>query len=135
MKALQPYLTFNGNCREAMEFYAGALQGTLTLMTWAEAPEPPVEGADLVMHSRLACGDVLLAASDARPGHSVAIGKNMAINIECDSLEEQSRIFTALSAGGFVSMPLQNTFWGAHFGMLTDRFGISWLLDYTFPAS
>ena len=78
MKAIQPYLTFNGNCREAMEFYAWALRGELNVMTYAEAPEPPAEGADRVMHSRLTSGNALLMASDAAAGQPVVEGRNVA---------------------------------------------------------
>ena len=130
MKAIHPYLTFNGNCREAMEFYAKALDGHLNLMTWAEAPEPPPEGADRVMHSRLMLRDGVLMASDTPAGQPpTPIGRNAGLSIECSSREEEERIFAALSAGGHVTMPLQDTFWGAHYGMLTDKFGTWWMLD------
>ncbi len=131
MKAIHPYLIFNGNCREAMEFYAEALGGKLQLMTWAEAPEPPQEGADRVMHSRLMLRDGLLMASDTPAGQPpTPEGRNVGLSIECSSREEEQRIFRALSEGGHVMMPLQDTFWGAHYGMLTDKFGIWWMLDF-----
>ena len=131
MKAIHPYLIFNGNGREAMEFYAGAVGGPRQLMTWAEAPEPPQEGADRVMHSRLMLRDGLLMASDTPAGQPpTPEGRNVGLSIECSSREEEERIFRALSEGGHVMMPLQDTFWGAHYGMLTDKFGIWWMLDF-----
>lgn len=131
MKAINSYLMFNGNCREAMEFYAKAFGGELHVMTWAEAPQPPTEGADLVMHSRLTSGSVLLMASDT-PGDRppTPAGRNVGLSIECSSREEEERLFAALSEGGTVMMPLQDTFWGAFYGMLTDKFGIWWMLDF-----
>ena len=136
MQALQPYLFFNGNCREAMEFYAGALNGTLRMMTYAEGPNPPVEGGARVMHAHLAAPNgVVLMASDPMPGQVLVEGKNFCLSLFCDSREEEERLFVALSDGGQVRQPLQDTFWGAHFGMLYDRFGITWMLSYTPPTN
>ena len=131
MQAISPYLMFNGNCREAMEFYAEALGGKLDLIPWAEAPEPPEEGADLVMHSRLVMGSALLLASDTPAGHPPnPQGRNVRLSVECSSREEEERIFAALCEGGQVIMPLQKTFWGAYYGMLTDQFGIEWMFNF-----
>ena len=131
MKALQPYLFFNGNCREAMEFYARALGGKLSMMTYDQAPNPPAGGANLVMHSNILAPDgSSLMASDAPPGRPVPEGKNFSLSIACDNLDEEQRIFSALSEGGQVRQPLQDTFWGAHFGMLEDKFGVHWMLSY-----
>ncbi len=134
MKAIQPYLTFNGNCREAMSFYAKALGGELSVMTWAEAPGAPMaDAANRIMHARVISGTAMIMASDGTPGKEVVEGKNFSLSIECDSLEEEKRLFAALGDGGEVTMPLQDTFWGAHFGMLTDRFGIAWLFNHDLP--
>jgi PhnB protein len=131
MKALQPYLFFNGNCREAMEFYANALGGKLNMMPYSQAPQPPAEDADRIMHANIVTsGGSTLMASDAPPGHPVPEGKNFSLSIACDSREEQERIFGRLSEGGVVRQALQDTFWGAHFGMLQDRFGVTWMLSH-----
>lgn len=136
MKAIQAYLTFNGNCREAMESYAHALGGELNVSTYAQAPgAPPAEGADRVMHARLTGGSAILMASDMPPGRNMVQGDSVQLSIACESREEQERIFAALSDGASITMPLQDTFWGSHFGMLTDRFGVRWMLDLPLPVN
>ena len=139
MKAIQPYLTFNGNCREAMEFYAKALGGKLEMTTFAEAPGAPMADAgSRIMHARITDanhlhGDALLMASDMPPGRTEPPASGFSLSVMCESREEEERLFAAMSEGGDVTMPLQDTFWGAHFGMLHDKFGIRWMFDYT-PA-
>ena len=134
MKGMQAYLTFNGNCREAMESYAKALGAELSVFTWGEAPQAPAEGKERVMHARLTGGSAVLMASDMPVGRTVKEGENFSLSVECESLEEEQRIFAALSEGGTVTMPLQDTFWASHFGMLTDKFGVRWMLDLPIPA-
>ena len=136
MKAIQAYLTFNGNCREAMEFYTKALGGELNLVTYGEAPgAPPAEGAERIMHARLTGGSALLMASDMPPGRNMVQGDNVQLSIACENREEEERIFAGLSEGATILMPLQDTFWGSHFGMLTDRFGVRWMLDLPLPVN
>ena len=131
MQNIQPYLFFNGNCREAMEFYAQALEGKLSMMTYAEGPNAPAEGRDRIMHANIITNDgSALMASDPMPGQTVAEGKNFSLSVACKSREEEERLFAALSEGGQVRQPLQDTFWGAHFGMLYDRFGVTWMLSH-----
>ncbi len=136
MKAIQPYLTFNGNCREAMEFYAQALGGKLEMTTYAEAPGAPMaDAANRIMHARITDGDAVLMASDMPPGKTELPVSGFSLSVICESREEEERLFAAMSEGGNVTMPLQDTFWGAHFGMLHDKFGIRWMFDYTPAAS
>ena len=130
MKAIQPYLFFNGNCREAMEFYAAAFGSTLTLMTYSEGPNPPAEGGDCVMHANIGTGFAALMASDPMPGQTLAQGKNFGVSIACESRAEEERLFAALSEGDQLLQPLQDTFWGAYFGMFYDRFGVTWMLSH-----
>ena len=134
MNAIEPYLFFNGNCREAMNFYAGVFGGKLDMMTYADAPTP-MPGGDRILHARLAEGAFVVMASDPPPGQPVGVGGNFALSLACGSSEEQDRFFGALSEGGRVTMPLQNTFWGARFGMLFDRFGVQWMLSYPIEQS
>ena len=129
MRAIQPYLFFNGNCRQAMSFYAEALRGTLNLNTAAEVPGAPPLNGDLILHARLSAGDAVLMASDWMATDPFPEGRSFSLCIECESREEQSRLFDALSRGGNVTMPLGDTFWGAHFGMLVDKFGVRWMLN------
>jgi len=87
------------------------------------------------MHSALKRGDTLfLMAADNMPGSPANQGNNISVCIECDSAEEIEAFFKALAAGGEVTMPLQDMFWNARFGMLKDKFGIHWMLNYPLPA-
>src|SRR5215475_11004905 len=134
MKHASTYLTFDGNCRQAMEFYAKAVDGLLDLMPFSSAPfDSPPEAKDKIVHARLAKGPFLLMASDAMPGHPFKQGNNFSVSIECESEEETGALFSALGAGGTVTMELQDTFWGAYFGMITDKFGINWMFNFTRP--
>jgi PhnB protein len=134
MKDINPYLIFDGNAREAMTFYKDCLGGELQIMPFSEAPFEVSEAAkDRTLHARLASGSAVLMASDSQPGQPVQQGDNVSISIQGESREEIESIFAALSKDGKVTMPLQDTFWGAHFGMLTDRFGINWMLNFEYP--
>jgi PhnB protein len=131
MKSLTPYLNFDGNCRDAMKFYARSLGGELHMMPFSEGPgNVPAEAKDRVMHARLSSGPILLMASDTMPGMPSRPGSNFSLCIECDSQQELERLFSALGESGKVTMPLQDTFWGARFGMLTDQFGIGWMFNF-----
>jgi PhnB protein len=131
MKSAAAYLLFDGKTREAMSFYKECLGGDLYLQTFAEAKmKTPPGHEDRIVHSRLARDGVTVAmASDPPPGNPLTVGNNFSICIECQDEAEQDRFFTALSKGGEVTMPLQDTFWGARFGMLTDRYGIRWMFN------
>jgi len=110
MKQINAYLSFNGNCREAVNFYAKALGGEVKIMTWAKAPGAPKESADRIMHACLTKDEGTLMASDMPPGKSVHAGDNFSVCIDFDSTEEQAKCFAAMSEGGEVTMPLQETF-------------------------
>lgn len=137
MKAIQAYLIFDGNCREAMEFYRSCLGGELSVMTYGEAPIQPPPGAEKrVIHARLAKGDAVLMASDGQPGQPPRGGDHVWLSIHCESAEEIERIFEGLSVGSRqVTMPLQETFWAARFAMFTDRFGVHWMLNLDKPVA
>lgn len=134
MKGLHAYLNFDGNCREAMKFYEKCLGGELQLMPFSEMQgDYPREAKDRIMHAKLSQGPHVLMASDTMPGMPFQQGSNFSICIQCESADEIERYFKALSQSGAVSMPLQDTFWGARFGMLKDQFGIHWMLNYEKP--
>ncbi|HEX4997681.1 MAG TPA: VOC family protein [Terriglobia bacterium] len=134
MKGINVYLTFDGACRDAMQFYKECLGGELHIAPFSDAPhEFPPEQRNHVMHAALNWGPHVLMASDAMPGGPVQNGNNYSVCIQCESLDEIERFFAALSAGGTAAMPLQDTFWGARFGMLRDRFGIQWMLNFEKP--
>jgi PhnB protein len=136
MKEMNSYLTFDGNAREAMEFYKTCLGGELAVMTFADSPmkaQTPPGAEKRVMHARLKSGPTVLMASDTMPGMPFHQGNNFSLAISCDTPQESDKLFAALGAGGKVMMPLQETFWAARFGMLTDKFGVNWMLDVEKP--
>jgi PhnB protein len=134
MRDFQPYLNFDGNAREAMTFYRDALDAELTLQTFRDAQVPAPPGAeDRVMHARLEKGPAVLMASDTMPGTEFKPGNNLHVTLNCDTLPEIESAFNALSEGGKVTMPLADQFWGARFGMLTDKFNVSWMLNCDLP--
>ena len=134
MKELVTYLNFDGNCRDAMKFYERCLGGELHMMPFAEAQfDYPKEAKDRILHARLTKGSAVLMASDTMPGMPFKQGNNFSISIHCESVQELERLFTALGEGGKVTMPLQDTFWGARFGMITDQFGVNWMFNFEKP--
>jgi PhnB protein len=134
MKAPVTYLNFDGNTRDAMKFYARCLGGELSVMPFAEAPgDFPKDAKDKVMHAKITKnGATVLMASDALAGHGAAFraGNNFAISLDCESLDEIERLFNSFSENGKITMPLQDTFWGARFGMITDQFGTNWMFNF-----
>lgn len=135
---LNPYLTFGGNCREAMQFYQQCLGGELHIQPFSETPAAahvPAEAQNGVLHAHLSNGPVVLMASDTGGMHPLSSGNTVSLCVNCTSPEEIADLFAQLSAGGTVGMPLADTFWGATFGTFTDRFGINWMLNYTHPTT
>ena len=130
---INPYLNFNGNCAEAFDFYAKVLGGkNLHIMTFGEMPAsmgPVAEDQKrMVAHARFTAGDTMIMGSDA-PGGRYNKPQGLYVNIGVDTAEEAERIFAALSAGGSIAMPIAETFWATRFGMLTDKFGIPWMVN------
>ena len=133
------YLYFNGNCREAFEFYKSAFGGDFEYMgTFAEMP--PQEGVpqlsdsekDKIMHVHLQISnETALMGSDTSEamGEPVKIGNNFSISVNTESKVEAEEIFEKLSEGGKVTMPLDKTFWSPYFGMLTDKFEVNWMIN------
>jgi len=132
MRYLNPYLIFNGNCRQAMEFYRQCLGGVLYMSSYAEAPGTenlPAQYKDWLIHARLTIKTLVLMASDTRPGMPVTQGDASFVSLNCDSIDEAEGIFKALSEKALIDMPLQETFFAVRFGMLTDQFGVKWMLN------
>jgi PhnB protein len=135
MTALNPYLSFDGNAEEAMNFYAASFGTSLaTIMRWGENPQ--CEGMsdtdkNKVMHAALPVGDSMIMASDfvAMPGMEYKAGTNFAVAIGPETREEADRLFGALSGGGNVTCPMMEMFWGGYFGSFTDKFGVAWLIN------
>lgn len=140
MARVSTYLNFARNTEEAFEFYRKVFGGEFNgpIHRFAEAPaapgQPPLPEADrnLVMHVELPIlGGHVLMGTDAPEsmGFALTPGNNVHINLEPDTRAETERLFNALASGGKVEMPLQDMFWGAYFGSLTDRFGVKWMLN------
>lgn len=138
---LNPYLSFDGNCREAFEFYASVLGGRMmAMLSYADMPadaQPakPAEGCspmpmplDKIMHACMEVDGVMLMGGDAPQGmYQKPAGTNVTLNIEEPA--EAERIYAALSKGGSITMPLGETFWAKRFGMFTDRYGTPWMIN------
>lgn len=134
MKGITTYLMFDGNCREAMTFYKECLGAELYLMPYSEAPgHHPEEANDRIIHASLQKGAAALMASDTPPEMPSQQGNNFSVSLDCESLDEIERLFAAFSKNGKVTMALNDTFWGARFGMLTDQFGINWMFNFQQP--
>lgn len=140
MSSVNVYLTFNGNCEEAFEFYKSVFGGTFAYVGRFKDMPPSAEHGSLegeagnkIMHISLPISkETMIMGSDTGGewASSFTQGNNFSISINADSKEEADRIFNGLSAGGKVTMPLADTFWGDYFGMFTDKFGINWMMSY-----
>ena len=129
---VNPYLTFIGQCEQALKFYEQVLGAKLEgMMTWGEMPganQFPVEMHKLIMHARFSVGDSILMGADAPPDHyKEPGGMNVAIHLKDGA--EGERIFNALAENGKVTMPFEKTFWSPGFGMCVDQFGIPWMVN------
>jgi len=143
MATLNPYLNFPGNTEEAFDFYKSVFGGEFAggIFRFKDTPEASKMKAgelEKVMHVALPIGKGnMLMATDALEsmGHKVTPGTNFHLSLEADSKEETEKLFKALSAGGKVTVPLADASWGAYFGMLNDKFGIQWMVNYTYPQN
>ena len=133
---LNPYLSFDGDARQAMEFYKEVFGGTLTLNTFAEFGRADAPEADKIMHGMLEtpAGFTLMGA-DTPPGMEYTPGSAFAVSLSGDDAAELRGYWEKLSAGASVSVPLEKQMWGDVFGMCTDRFGVSWMVDITEPPA
>jgi PhnB protein len=132
---LNPYLTFPGTTKDAMEFYRSVFGGTLAVNTFGEFGEQDPALAGQVMHARLETDrGFTLMASDPPPGTDVSTGDTIAISLSGDDADDLRGYWERLSDGGTVQMPLEKQMWGDTFGMCTDRFGVPWMVNITEAA-
>ena len=139
MAQINPYLTFNGNCAEAFDFYKSVFGGEFAYIgKFKDMPSEqtlPEEVGNLIMHVSLPISsETTLMGSDANEmfGQTAQFGSNVSISINTASEAEAQRLFNGLSSGGKITMPLDKTFWGAYFGMFTDQFGVHWMVNYDY---
>jgi PhnB protein len=139
-RAIEPYLFFNGSCEQAVEYYRKALGAEVQMvMRYKESPEPPPPGRlpagfeNKIMHTSLRIGKTTLMASDGCSTDKASFeGFSLALSVATEA--EADRVFAALADGGKVGMPLTKTFWSPRFGMVTDRFGVGWMVSVPGPA-
>jgi PhnB protein len=133
MTQMNAYLTFNGNCRDAMIFYKECLGGELVLQTIGESPladKMPNKMKQYILHSSLTNEGMVIMATDCVPEPGLIKGNAVSLCLNCSSEEEITNYYTKLAAGGNATHPLENTFWGALFGGLTDKYGNHWLMNF-----
>ena len=142
MAALNPYLNFQGTTEEAFNLYKSVFGGEFVMvMRFKDTPDGEklsAEEKNKIMHIALPIGDgnILMATDSLESmGHKTTAGTNFHLSIGAESKEKADKIFNGLSAGGNVSLPMQDQFWGDYFGMLTDKFGIQWMVSYTYPKT
>ena len=138
---LNPYLNFPGNAEEAFKFYKTVFGGEYTITRFKDMPMPGVkmgkEDENKVMHITLPIGKDVLMGSDALESHGrkLIVGNNVTLSVTPESKMEADKIFKALSAGATVEMPIADQMWGDYYGSLKDKFGVLWMVDYTYPKA
>lgn len=135
MTQINPYLNFNGNTEEAFNLYRSIFGGDFEMvMRFGDTPgceEMPETEKNGIMHIALMIGNNVLMGTDVpKSMEQVKFGTNSSISVSVDSRAEADRIFNGLGEGGNVQMPMDDMFWGAYYGMLTDRFGVQWMISY-----
>lgn len=134
MLGVNPYIAFKGNCRKAIEFYKQALQAEeLFAQTFGESPMSDMGPADNIMHATIKVGDsTIMMCDDPRPEASASSG-NITLAIGLNDAARAKQLFDNLAQGGTVVMPLEKTFWAEAFGMVTDQFGVKWMVNCDAP--
>ena len=136
MLGVQPYISFNGNCEEAINFYKDCLGGEiLYVQHYGESPMKGMGKDDNVMHCTLKVGDTHIMACDNPQGQPVASGSNISLAIGSNDPSGAEAMFEKMALGGQITMPMQETFWAARFGMLTDKYGVNWMFNCDNPES
>ena len=135
MEAIIPYLNFNGNAVEALAFYCKALNGAVTMQsTFGEANMAQDDNMkNKILHAVFEMGSLKFMVSDCPPGVSTLSGNQVSLSLNFTSLEAIEHTFAALAEGGTVTMPIQDTLWGARFAMTKDKFGVHWMFNYDYP--
>ena len=134
---LSPYLAFNDTCEAALNFYKDIFDGEIVgLMRFGDSPMEISEDAkNRVMHATFNFGNNSFMASDSMPGQDAPDCSNITMSLGTNDMEATNTTFSALAEGGRINMPLEDTFWGARFGMLTDKFGINWMINCELPKT
>jgi PhnB protein len=132
---LNPYISYAGTARQAMEFYKGVFGGELTLSTYGESGMATGAEGDKIMHAQLETpAGYTLMASDTPPGMETTVGTNISVSLSGNDVDELRGYFGKLADGGRVTMPLEKQMWGDEFGMCVDPFGIAWMVNISQPG-
>lgn len=145
MKAVNPYINFNGTCEEAFNFYKSVFGGEFTsFQRFNEMPDdvpaemrPKESEGNKVMHVTLPLAEQHILMGSDYPemmSDSIKQGNNFSVSIDADTEEEANRLFKELSLGGHIIMPLDKTFWGSLYGMFSDKFGVQWMVSYDYES-
>lgn len=137
MDGIKPYITFTGNCEEAINFYAEKLGGeVLFAQRYGESPMKGMGPDDAIMHATVKIGDSTIMASDnCSKDHPTNIGNNISLAMGSTDIAAAEGMFERMSEGANVIMPMQETYWAERFGMLTDKFGINWMFNVDKPEA
>ena len=137
MNGIVPYLNFDGNGTEALQFYCKALDGKILFQqSFGDSPmgaQTPDEFKNRLMHATIECEAGSFMASDGPPGHQIKKGNDVSLSLHYNSEDKIEKAFKGLSEGGTILMPLQETFWTRRFGMLIDKYGFNWMFNMDKP--
>ncbi len=137
MQGITPYLNFEGNGIEALQFYCKALDGKILFQqTFGDSPmgaQTPEEFKNRLMHATFQCDAGSFMASDGPPGYEIKKGNNLSLSLHFDSVEKLEKAFNGLAEGGTVTMAPVETFWAHRFGMLIDKYGFNWMVNMDKP--
>jgi PhnB protein len=137
MQGITPYITFTGNCEEALNFYRDKLGGEIIfIQRYVESPMKGMGPDEAIMHASLKVGDSVIMASDnCSKEHPTNVGNNISLAIGSSDVAAAESMFEKMSDGANVIMPMQETYWAERFGMLTDKFGINWMFNVEKPEA
>jgi PhnB protein len=135
MNSLVPFIHFAGNCEEALNFYKTCFGGEISgIQRFSDSPMPvPEKHKSKIMYSEFKAGGLFFLASDGPPDYKPGQSDSVSLSIDFKDPKEEEKVFNSLSAGGKVTMPLADQFWGAKFGMLIDKYGFNWMLNCAIP--
>jgi PhnB protein len=134
MNSIVPYLNFNGDAESAFNFYVESIGGKIEFMQrFGDVPNEMGADKNKILHLTATINGSTLMASDCTPGVTVSTGDSISLSLNMGSAAELDEKFAKLAEGGKITMPVEDTFWGARFGMLTDKFGVHWMFNYDYP--
>lgn len=135
MIGVKPYIGFQGNCEEALNFYRDCIGASIEgMLRYGDSPMAGNGNEDKIMHAVLRIGEnIIMAADSIHDEHPVKVGNNISLAVGVDTAEDAEKMFSRMAEGGRVTMPLQETFWAACFGMLQDKFGVNWMFNCEKP--